>query len=1463
MKRILQAQTKWALAAAMAVGGAKAEGTRELRPTPASTCFLQVWDTETQPTRRFMTYESTDFPDYRLNIRIANPNERIYMGFRMLAGYTGAMFMRLRDPNGNIVFGPMQLPQTGVPLTPVGPGFIANYAQAVAGPNPQGACPPPHNTNPGGYLPLFFQPTIAGDYYIEFNPDQPVALVRAKRLFEFFDITVTNADNVPILGRLWSKAWDGNMNSAVARLDATFYVYSADSVVTRFHFNGMQPFGFILSCNSRGCANTGNLVEDRKSRPGNVTFPEFPLFLNNPDPVQFPSGSIGDLDTLYTVACSREQTNIVLFATNAGNVEILINLNGRPDYQAGTRDVLLSQSVTRGWNTIIWNNIDGLGQAAPVGTAFDIVATYVWGLTNLPLYDVENHENGFAVELVRPTTSGSPPQTVPPPLIYWDDSNLPGGTVNLFGCDFVGSPSGGCHSWGRPGVGCMSNVCATNWGDVRTINTWWFTNRRVRSVVHVVEPTRFVEARAGDNHAVCEGASSAPLVGTVRNVAGGVWISHSGGTFSNLQTLVVNENEKQILATYHFSAADQSLGYADVVLRTQDPAEGCENVEDTVRVFLRPLINGEVSGTSAYACGGTGHVFSHHCPTGYTCYWQTSETGTSLDQPALQPLTLHPPAGSSVTVYLRGRLNVAPHCWTAVAIFTMIHAEIPEAPTVSVGAVNCATGAAVVTRTSCPVGSTCFWQSGPNTFETVNSATTFTVSPPGTSAAYLRARHDVSGCWSPPVQATPANNVPQPVPAFTQTCHRVTITRECPPTVDCYWQTTPTGTATTGTATVTPKINGQNQAAFLVDRTAATITFTATRNAQGTFTVYLRSRSRTGNNCWSNAVELTFTLYDVSDNVNNAGAAATLARGYWKGMKNDDWHDPCNWVDMVVPAANVTPESNPDLNGFVSGPTVYNGVPRPLHMPVIYSDATAYGIATTQNLQIEPNGSVTMNYSAPTTLLVKNSLWVRPQGTFYAGKGCITILENCTLDATTLIAAARWFGFESQTRIAGHWERRSFAAYNAGVSSVEFFGNQTRNIVGTHTGTNKFFDLVINKNDVNTLVVQTPGSTIEVGGQLRLRMGCLQNNVAEMTAQDECVVLNDDEDAIAEFGENSYVRGKLRRVIMGGATYPYHFPVGHQTTNVNYQLATVQFTATNPGIASIVVFFNGRPTTEYMAVNDVPDQGVLMQSSVGGGFWTLTPSPVMTAGAYTLTLHKRGWTQYGTVYGVIKRANAAEAWALPGTHVASEAGATLVCVRTGYTGFSDADIATGSTPLPVESLRLFARLDGPDNAVLTWTTSREIDNYGFEIQHAYLTPAEFEIVGFVEGRANASEGAEYRFVHSRLAEGRHFYRLRQIDFDGKTTFSAVVEVDVGPSMTETVLYPNPSDGWLTLKGGISPDETTHVVVVNADGRKVFCHTGKPGTDTLTLDLTALPSGVYHLNLHTRRENRAFKWVKTQ
>ncbi|MDW8335225.1 MAG: T9SS type A sorting domain-containing protein, partial [Bacteroidia bacterium] len=371
--------------------------------------------------------------------------------------------------------------------------------------------------------------------------------------------------------------------------------------------------------------------------------------------------------------------------------------------------------------------------------------------------------------------------------------------------------------------------------------------------------------------------------------------------------------------------------------------------------------------------------------------------------------------------------------------------------------------------------------------------------------------------------------------------------------------------------------------------------------------------------------------------------------------------------------------------------------------------------------------------------------------------------------------------------------------------------------------------------------------------------------VAAMTAPDECIVLNSAENAIAEFGQNSYVRGKLRRVLLGGATYPYHFPVGHQTTNINYQLATVQFSGANHGISSLLVFFNGQLPSSFMPVPNVPDQGVLINKTVGGGFWTLTPSPAMSNGTYRLTLNKRGWTQTGLVYGITKRANATVSWGLPGTHVSSTPGTTLVCVREGYTDFSDGDIGTGDTPFPVEGLSFTAVLENTRDALLTWTTQRETNNYGFEVQHAHQFPNDFEAIGLVEGHGTTYSPSYYRFQHKGLANGRHYYRLRQIDFDGNTSFSNIVEVmvDVDSDGHGASLYPNPAYDEITLKMNLAEDETAEITVYDNLGRVVFRETHRfhSGDDYETFDLRSWPAGLYHMVCKTNEGTHAFKFVK--
>jgi uncharacterized protein (TIGR02145 family) len=223
----------------------------------------------------------------------------------------------------------------------------------------------------------------------------------------------------------------------------------------------MEPFVFAVSCNQWGCYNTGVFNNDRRSVSGNHTLTQYKIFLNDPDPNVYPTGILGNVvpPIIITPNCNGTAT-IQIEVTKAGNLDVLLNINPLPGIQA--EDVSLSMVAVVGMNTISWNGLNNLGQQVPNGYSFDVIVTYINGLTNLPIYDVEQNPNGFIIELKRPTG--------PAPPVFWDDI-LVGGSQNFTGCTFV-PPTTGCHVFS---------------GNNNTMNTWWYAVTSVSPAVIFVE----------------------------------------------------------------------------------------------------------------------------------------------------------------------------------------------------------------------------------------------------------------------------------------------------------------------------------------------------------------------------------------------------------------------------------------------------------------------------------------------------------------------------------------------------------------------------------------------------------------------------------------------------------------------------------------------------------------------------------------------------------------------------------------------------------------------------------------------------------------------------------------------------------------------------------------------------------------------------------------------------------------
>ena len=164
-------------------------------------------------------------------------------------------------------------------------------------------------------------------------------------------------------------------------------------------------------------------------------------------------------------------------------------------------------------------------------------------------------------------------------------------------------------------------------------------------------------------------------------------------------------------------------------------------------------------------------------------------------------------------------------------------------------------------------------------------------------------------------------------------------------------------------------------------------------------------------------------------------------------------------------------------------------------------------------------------------------------------------------------------------------------------------------------------------------------------------------------------------------------------------------------------------------------------------------------------------------------------------------------------------------------------VLAGCAPLPVELVAFKARYQAERGTLLAWATASERNSAYFAVESQEEGTPQWKEVERQLAAGSSSSPRTYAARDPRLLSGTRYYRLRQVDHDGSTSYSSLITVSGLES--GLALYPNPVADRLQVSG---PAQAGRLTFYDVMGNKVTGFELVAGPNDV--DVSALRPGFY-------------------
>jgi len=154
---------------------------------------------------------------------------------------------------------------------------------------------------------------------------------------------------------------------------------------------------------------------------------------------------------------------------------------------------------------------------------------------------------------------------------------------------------------------------------------------------------------------------------------------------------------------------------------------------------------------------------------------------------------------------------------------------------------------------------------------------------------------------------------------------------------------------------------------------------------------------------------------------------------------------------------------------------------------------------------------------------------------------------------------------------------------------------------------------------------------------------------------------------------------------------------------------------------------------------------------------------------------------------------------------------------TGSTTSSNPGSLAGDDGLPIELLSFTAK-SNHSNIEISWQTASEVNNNYFVLESS-SEGINFDDLTQVSGAGNSNEIKNYSFTDNRVHSGIVYYRLKQVDYDGKFTYSKIISANNSLNkLTLNNVYTD--DSKLLLNIDNTQNSMAEVEIIDVTGRVI-------------------------------------------